>query len=258
MMPLLIVNADDYGLSPAVSQGIREAHQRGIVTSTTVMIGVEGAAEAVAFAQRETPSLGLGLHLTLAGKAITPVLPPQHIPTLVRHDGLFYDEPGWSERQQQFDPGEVEAELRAQFDRFLAAAGRSPTHLDSHYHAVYRQHAGLAVMTALAREHGLPVRNPGKKVFTLGPPSGIPYPEHFISIEKGLTPDTLAARLQHAASASAVELMCHPGYVDDALISRDSMTVERTAEIALLANPHVRAAVSSAGFTLATFAAVRL
>ncbi len=95
MAKYLIVNADDYGIAASVSQGIRDSHQRGIVTSTTVMIGMDNAAEAVQQARKETPDLALGLHVVVAGKALKPVLPPDQIPTLVRPDGLFYDNPAW-------------------------------------------------------------------------------------------------------------------------------------------------------------------
>ncbi len=63
MAKYLIVNADDYGIAASVSQGIRESHQRGIVTSTTVMIGMDNAAGALQQALKETPDLALGLHL---------------------------------------------------------------------------------------------------------------------------------------------------------------------------------------------------
>ena len=53
----LIVNADDYGLTPGVSRGILEAHLKGIVTSTTVMMGLPGVAAAIAEAQRTAPKL---------------------------------------------------------------------------------------------------------------------------------------------------------------------------------------------------------
>src|SRR5262245_38151579 len=137
MAKYLIVNADDYGLAASVSQGIRESHQRGIVTSTTVMIGMENAAGAVQQALHETPNLALGLHVVVAGKAQKPVLPPGEIPTLVRPDGLFYDHPAWGEHAASFNPDEMRREINAQFDRFVAVANRLPTHLDSHYHATY-------------------------------------------------------------------------------------------------------------------------
>src|SRR5215203_3094378 len=124
MAKYLIVNADDYGIAASVSQGIREAHQRGIVTSTTVMIGMENAAEAVPQALKETPDLALGLHLVVAGKAMKPVLPPDQIPTLVRPDGLFYDHPAWGEQAPSFNPDEMMREIHAQFDRFVVVTNQ--------------------------------------------------------------------------------------------------------------------------------------
>jgi chitin disaccharide deacetylase len=99
----LIVNSDDYGLSPAVSRGIRDSHKMGIVTSTTVMISVPGCESDVQLALHETPHLALGLHLTLAGMCCPPVLPPSSVPSLVRNDGNFYDEPEWSRYHDLFN-----------------------------------------------------------------------------------------------------------------------------------------------------------
>src|SRR5206468_2930594 len=59
---LVVVNADDLGLSPGVNRGIIEAHERGIVTSASLMVRWPAAAEAAAYA-RSRPQLGVGLHL---------------------------------------------------------------------------------------------------------------------------------------------------------------------------------------------------
>ena len=159
MAKYLIVNADDYGMAASVSKGIREAHQRGIVTSTTVMIGMDNAVEAVQQALRETPDLALGLHLVTAGKAMKPVLPPDQIPTLVRPDGLFFDNPAWGEHAPLFNPDEMIREINAQFERFVGVANRLPTHLDSHYHAAYFHPASVEAMRSLALRHKLPIRH---------------------------------------------------------------------------------------------------
>jgi predicted glycoside hydrolase/deacetylase ChbG (UPF0249 family) len=174
---MLIVNADDYGRAASVSQGIRESHQRGIVTSTTVMIGMDNAAEAVQQALKETPDLALGLHLVVAGKAQKPVLPPDQIPTLVRPDGVFYDHPAWGEHAPSFNPDEMVREVHAQFERFVAVANRLPTHLDSHYHATYFHPTAVEAMRSLALKHHLPLRHDrgvGQSIV-----DGIPHPVSF-------------------------------------------------------------------------------
>src|SRR5258707_12628273 len=86
----LIVNADDYGLTPGVSRGILEAHLKGIVTSTTVMMGLPGVAAAIAEAQRTAPKLAPGVHLTYSGKGIRPILPPEEVPSRVQPEGSIY------------------------------------------------------------------------------------------------------------------------------------------------------------------------
>lgn len=58
----LIVNADDLGLSAAVNEGIFAAHERGIVTSASLMVG-RPAAGAAAEVLAEHPDLAIGLHL---------------------------------------------------------------------------------------------------------------------------------------------------------------------------------------------------
>lgn len=60
----LVVNADDFGRSSQINQGIIESHQKGIVTSASLMTDREGFDEAVRLA-RENPKLGIGLHLDL-------------------------------------------------------------------------------------------------------------------------------------------------------------------------------------------------
>src|SRR5262245_55550677 len=60
----LIVNADDFGLSPETNRGIITAHEGGIVTSASLMVRYPAAIEAADYARRHT-RLGVGLHLDL-------------------------------------------------------------------------------------------------------------------------------------------------------------------------------------------------
>ena len=81
----LIVNADDYGHSPGICLGIREAHLEGIVTSTTAMMNRPLAPAELTVAARTCPNLGVGVHLVLtAGK---PVLAAEKVASLGRQPG---------------------------------------------------------------------------------------------------------------------------------------------------------------------------
>jgi len=86
---VLIVNADDLGLTDGVTEGIVQAWRDGVVTSASAMINMEGAAERVAAVHRAHPELPIGLHVNItAGR---PVLPPERVPTLVDRDLVLYD-----------------------------------------------------------------------------------------------------------------------------------------------------------------------
>lgn len=251
MAKYLIVNADDYGITARVSQGIRESHQRGIVTSTTVMIGMDDAAEAVQQALTETPKLALGLHLVVAGKAQKPVLPPDQIPTLVRADGLFYDHPAWGEQAPSFNADEMLQELQAQFERFVAVANKPPTHLDSRYHATYFHPTAAEAMRSLALKHNLPLRHDrgiGESIL-----EGIQHPVSFYELDHDQPLEALLNFLQTLPEGEIVELCCHPGYSNDALVELDNWTTVREIDLAYLTDARVQEVFASEQITLCNF-----
>jgi chitin disaccharide deacetylase len=136
-MKKVIINADDFGLCPAVNEGIVLAHRQGILTSATLMANVSGFDQAVALA-RENPGLGIGVHLNIVRGR--PLSPPGTIPTLIGPDGRFPAEAGRIMRRLaagRIKPAEIERELRAQIEKALAT-GLPLTHLDSekHMHAL--------------------------------------------------------------------------------------------------------------------------
>ena len=123
MTKKLIVNGDDFGRCPGVNRGIIEAHERGVLTSTTLMVNMPAADEAFALA-REHPDLGVGIHLVFtAGRAI---LPPEQVPTLVDGEGRFLDQRTWLAALDRVDLGELKAELRTQIERLGAARATNP------------------------------------------------------------------------------------------------------------------------------------
>lgn len=129
----LIVNADDFGLSPAVNQAVVRAHREGILTSASLMVNEPGFAEAVALA-KENPRLGVGLHLTLShGHA---ALPPEQIPGLVNARGELSSQPVSAGRDYFFDRQlrePLRREIHAQFEKFKAT-GLPLDHVNGHLH----------------------------------------------------------------------------------------------------------------------------
>jgi predicted glycoside hydrolase/deacetylase ChbG (UPF0249 family) len=81
MTRALIVNGDDFGLTPGVNTGILEAHLRGILTSASLFANAPSTEEAILIARR-TPTLGIGCHLMLVDGY--PLLPGSQVPTRAR------------------------------------------------------------------------------------------------------------------------------------------------------------------------------
>src|SRR5580704_17015807 len=145
-MKQLILNADDFGLTRGVNEGIIQSHRNGILTSATLMACGPAFDHAVELAKLN-PRLGVGCHLVLVGgRAIAPL---EEIPSLVSKDANLHDSLGSFVTRLStgmIRPKEIQRELRAQILK-IRAAGIEPTHLDTHKHT----HAHPAVMEAIGR-----------------------------------------------------------------------------------------------------------
>jgi chitin disaccharide deacetylase len=129
----LIVNADDFGLSPSVNAAVIRAHRDGILTTASLMVNEPGFTEAVVLA-KQNPTLGVGLHLTLLhGHS---ALPPETIPGLVNARGEFSDSPVGVGLNYFFKASlqeQLRAEIHAQIGKFHAT-GLKLDHLNGHLH----------------------------------------------------------------------------------------------------------------------------
>jgi predicted glycoside hydrolase/deacetylase ChbG (UPF0249 family) len=174
-MKYLIVNGDDFGASPGINRGIVEAHRRGILTSTSLMVDMPASAEAARLS-RDLPRLSVGLHVDLAGRA---------------------------------DPDDCRAELHRQFRSFQELTSHLPTHLDSH-HNRHRNPRLLPSFLALARQCRLPLRDHSPVRYFpafYGQWDGV---THLEQVSVG----SLVRMLETQIPEGCTELSCHPGYVD--------------------------------------------
>jgi chitin disaccharide deacetylase len=224
----LIVNADDFGLSAGTNRGIIAAHERGVVTSASLMVRQPEAAEAAKYA-RARPQLSVGLHIDL-GEWICRGEEWEQAYAVVSLD----------------DAAAVAAEVERQFEAFIDLVGSKPTHLDSHQH-IHRHEPAQSAVRALAQRHGLPLRHESPGIFYCGDFYGqgnksAPFPE-------GVSFGNLIAILG-TLPPGASELGCHPG-ADAALgsIYRD----ERLIELETLCDPRLPAALAAAGIELISF-----
>ena len=225
----LVVNADDLGLSAAVNAGIFTAHERGIVTSASLMVR-QGAAPAAAEAAAAHPALAIGLHIDLGE--------------------WIYERGEWIQAYLHCDtedPGAVESECRAQLERFRALLGSDPTHLDSHQH-VHESEPVKSVTEALAAELGLPLRNRAVRYeggFYGQSGRGEPFPE-------GISPQRLIELIQ-TLPPGWTEIGCHPAAGP---VPTSSYDAERQVELSTLCDLQVREALNVTNVKLCNFAQV--
>jgi len=242
---LVIINADDFGYSHGINEGIIKAHEDGILSSTTMLANMPGFDDAVKLAKGH-PSLGIGVHLALT--CGSPVL--DNVSTLTVNKEFrniaFY------ENDFSIDVGELYHEWDAQIQKILDA-GIKPTHLDSHHH-VNRIDPMKEVFIKLAREYNLPVRN------NFDVPSDIKTVNKFFmefdmlgqtkDIWKDMTVNNL---IQDCKTYETVEVMCHPGYIDHVVLERSSLTDARAYTTKDLQNPKYQKALEKEGITVGTY-----
>ncbi|MGD0500140.1 MAG: ChbG/HpnK family deacetylase [Bryobacteraceae bacterium] len=264
----LVVNADDFGFTPDVNEGIVEAHRRGILTATTLMANGTAFDDAVRLA-RETPTLDIGAHLVLIGGRSTltgeplPATVPQLLQALARRRIRVYEE------------------LRAQTQRILDA-GLRPTHLDTHKHT-HLAPPVLDAVTRLAEEYDIRwVRRPFDFPLNAMP---VPPVKRLTSVALGLfrrrflralarrgckTTDHFAGfqitgrfrtaellDLLAALPEGDSELMCHPGRCREALRNaRTRLKESRERELEALVSQEVAEAVKRNNIELVNYRAL--
>jgi chitin disaccharide deacetylase len=247
MSRTLIVNGDDWGLTHGVSRGILEAHRKGIVSSTTVI--VNRPIDPGLLAELRASGLGVGLHLNLTLGA--PVSDPARVPSLVDAEGKFIRDA--REVVARANKDEARIELGNQIDAFRHLVGALPTHLDSHHH-VGRHQPILDLVLDFARAIKVPVRSQDDAVRVAARHRKLRTPDHFVG-ESGPDPCWTAERVLRELETlpdGVTEFMTHPGHYDDDLgYSRYGR--QREIELAGLTDPRARALIEDGGIRLAHF-----
>ena len=278
MSVTLVVNADDFGITPGASDAIVACHLAGSVTSTTLMSSMDAAPYAVELAQRH-PSLGVGLHFNLTlGR---PLGGEGDVTSLVGPDGEFLSR-GELIRGCLFgkvDARQVANELELQYLR-MRELGLMPTHVDSHQH-VHVTPLVFDVVAAFAARERIPLRMPwrwqgsiaGKSMrrrareFLLDralhrcasrKPKQVPSNDGFCSVfdldvePSKLTLDSYSQLLQPYRHG-VVELMVHPADVDEVLAGRTAITAVSDVENRLLRSPQFATHMTALGWKLESY-----
>ena len=263
--------ADDYAMTPAVSRGILEALDAGALTATSVMTTSPWWPDSAAALKPHATRADIGLHLNLTMDA-----PLGPMPTLAPH-GKLPGIGGFLRGRDGLPLEEIDAEIGRQLDAFEASFGCPPAHVDGHQHVhalppirslllrhldrrglrgrVWVRDSADRVSRILARRATLK-KALGLAVVTRGFASeaksgGFRTNDGFAGFSNFREADYGAAFERYlVAPGNAHLIMCHPGYVDDALRALDPVTDSREKELAFLLSPRFRDVMARHGATL--------
>jgi predicted glycoside hydrolase/deacetylase ChbG (UPF0249 family) len=264
-MKKLIINSDDYGRSPEISEGIRATHKYGVVTSTTCMMNISTTPDDIKLALKETPSLGLGVHLVLTMGQ--PLSKHEAVGSVTDAQGNFFKYTPFIENLPKLKIEEVKAEWRLQIETFIKAAGKKPDHLDSHHHSSYFSPTLFRGMLELAKEYDCPIRHPFtgevsselsetyKQLPALMKEFSPKYPDTFIVdfYDEQATHEMLLKFIAQVGEGTT-ELMCHPGFVPDAFVKESVYNKARQRELGILLDPAIKNEITNREIELITFA----
>jgi hopanoid biosynthesis associated protein HpnK len=281
----LIINADDFGYTRGVNEGIIRAHRDGILTSATLMANGAAFEDAVERA-KANPKLGVGCHLVLTGGNC--VAPREKIPSLADSQGRLPLSLGALVTRLSLGAirtADIEAELSAQLEK-IRRAGLELTHVDTHKHT----HVHPRVMSAIGRvaqRHGISrIRNPiegfhdswrtarsehtglalnmaastavrsvGSWFQSTARRYNLRSPEHFLGLAiTGSVSAAALCRLIETLPDGRTEIMTHPGYCDAELRQTDTrLNQQRETELDGLLSPEARRLAEAKGVRLISY-----
>jgi chitin disaccharide deacetylase len=273
----LIVNADELGSTPEITDGILRAHHEGIVTSASIL-GTTADPVELHRKLAGSPTLGLGVHLVLVGSA--PISRPDEIPTLVNDAGRLVDSPAellsrWV--RGKLNPAQLQCEIRAQTTRLLQT-GFELDHLDTYLQLGFLPPVADA-LEKVAQE---------LRIRTIRSAMEGPTLSWFADVQKGVPLALLGAfgylsrrrmgAIRHGAQSwgfaesgglsgmslleilgrmgpGVHELICHPGLQpqESLTLSGGRRVFERRMELEMLCDPQTREWLAQRGVELCRF-----
>jgi predicted glycoside hydrolase/deacetylase ChbG (UPF0249 family) len=287
-MRRLIINADDFGLTPGINSAISECAEHGVLRSATIMANGPAFDDAVKTG-KGSENLGIGIHFVLTG--LKPLSAPEKLPELTGRNGVLPSSPWELLRVVLTRKGvreEIKRELLAQTEKVFDS-GITPTHFDTHKH-VHIIPAVLDVVIEIANRFSVKwIRNPFDSPDALrfifdvegdrrgdflkqyanalcsrsARPSfmsrinraGIRTPDFFHGVSvTGIMNESVIMRISGILKPGISELMTHPGRLDEDLKQQKTRLLRsREIEKDLLLSEAVKRIFEKTGVVLSHF-----
>lgn len=215
----LIINADDFGFSKSINEGIIVAFKEGLISSTTIMANMPYTEDAIE-KWRENKELAIGLHINLTqGSPVS-----KNVKSLVDDNNLFYNHRKIENEDIELIYEDVYKEIKSQIEKLLLAGVRID-HLDYH-HNIHLNSIIRKVLKDIALEYKLPIRTIDSDFRKEVRAAGIKTPSNF-SFDfygEGAKRESIVNFVEKYKDYDSLEILTHCGYID-------SDTKERTSYI---------------------------
>lgn len=227
----VIINADDYGLTPEVSRGIRYCYINGILTSTSIIANGLSTEEDIPKLLSECRGIGIGAHLTLT--TFRPVSDPKKISTLVNSQKLLWNHKQLLQQADSIDLQQLYDEWTLQLQKLFKM--KVPLdHLNGHHDVIFINSATKQVATEIAKKFDLPIRpsaDPSEDIKN-------PLSQGIASTDRVITDFMSAGGSQQSLrdsfykiSRGSCEIISHAGFIDKQLRAISSMVEQRLTEL---------------------------
>ncbi len=274
MSKMVIINADDFGISKGVNRGIEEAHLKGILNSTSLMVNMPQTQDAIKILQNY-PNLKRGLHISLIGGK--PLSKKEEIPHLVDKKGCFAKRGTHLIWKSLFCGREIlediKTEIIAQIE-LMKSFGLQIHHLDSHDY-VHIFPPIMNIVIQLARKYQIPrIRYSNQKFIYFPKNPSQCFKSYLISLLSSFSRNKLlknkisicdnfrglveSGNLNEASLMAILktipvglnEIVCHPGYVDNELLEIFPVVYNWENELKALTSPRVKSLIHHYGIEL--------
>lgn len=246
-MRKILIRADDLGYSEGVNYGIAKSVKEGIIRCVGIMTNMPAIQHGLDLLKDVEVCYGQHTNICV-GKPLTD---PSLIPSITTAAGEFKASKEYRNAKEDFVVlEEVMLEIEAQYLRFVQLTGRQPQYFEGHAVASANFFKGMELV---AKKYGLKYSGMPKQ----GEAMMVGHTKTYMWLES-MQPDydpikTLKNMVEQGHEDACDVLVCHPGYLDDDILKKSSLTIPRTLEVKMACDPDVKAWLDTQKVTLVTY-----